>query len=86
MVFLADDGKDSEAGKDSEIGYYEEIIKTSSVIPTCFLHDHDKDKGLKSVEKEENAQVAWLRSRRGTYKKLSLHFMLHATALPCSRS
>jgi hypothetical protein len=64
MVFGEDEGKDSEAGKDSEIGYYEEIIKTSSVIPTCFLHNNGKDKGAKSVEKDENARVARLRSRR----------------------
>ena len=64
MVFGEDECKDSEAGKGSEIGYYEEMKRTSSVIPSCFLHDNGKDKDAKSVEKDGKAQVARLRSRR----------------------
>ena len=58
MVF--DEGE----GKECEGGYYKEIINTSSLIPTCSLHDNGKGKDAKSSEKEEIARVARLRSRR----------------------
>ena len=51
-------------GKNCEAGYDQEINNTSSPIPTCFLRDNGNDEGAKRTEKEENARVVRLRSRR----------------------